>query len=65
MLATGEPGDLPFNVGQRVRVIEGSFRDFIGTVFEVDKEHAKLRIKASFFGREMVLKLDFSQVEKA
>ena len=65
MLATSEPDDLPFNVGQKVRVIEGSFRDFIGTIFEVNREQAKLRIKASFFGRELVLKLDFSQVEKA
>ncbi|MBI3244558.1 MAG: hypothetical protein HYZ49_19945 [Chloroflexi bacterium] len=64
MLATSEPDDLPFNTGQKVRVIEGSFRDFIGIVFEVEREHAKLRIKVSLFGRELVLKLDFSQIEK-
>jgi transcription termination/antitermination protein NusG len=54
-----------FKVGQKVRIIDGPFNDFIGTVGEIDPERAKVRVMVSFFGRETPVELDFLQVEKA
>lgn len=62
-------GDKPkprveFEVGQQVRVNEGPFADFNGTVDEVDYERNKLRIAVQIFGRETPVELEFNQVEK-
>lgn len=54
-----------FKRGQKVRIIEGPFADFIGSVDEIDEERAKVRVLVSFFGRETPVELDFLQVEKA
>jgi transcriptional antiterminator NusG len=54
-----------FKVGQKVRIVDGPFNDFIGTVGEIDPERAKVRVMVSFFGRETPVELDFLQVEKA
>ncbi len=54
-----------FRTGDRVRIIDGPFNDFRGTVAEVDMERAKVRVMVSFFGRETPVELDFLQVEKA
>jgi transcriptional antiterminator NusG len=54
-----------YKVGQKVRIIDGPFNDFIGTVADIDMERAKVRIMVSFFGRETPVELDFLQVEKA
>lgn len=54
-----------FKTGQKVRIIDGPFNDFIGTVSEIDMERAKVRVMVSFFGRETPVELDFLQVEKA
>jgi transcriptional antiterminator NusG len=54
-----------FKVGQKVRIVDGPFNDFIGTVGEIDAERAKVRVMVSFFGRETPVELDFLQVEKA
>jgi len=51
--------------GQKVRIIDGPFNDFIGTVSDIDMERAKVRVMVSFFGRETPVELDFLQVEKA
>ena len=48
-----------------VRVIEGPFANFTGTVVEVKAEKQKLRVNLSIFGRATPVELDFSQVEKA
>lgn len=53
-----------FEVGQQVRVNEGPFADFNGTVDEVDYERNKLRIAVQIFGRETPVELEFNQVEK-
>lgn len=53
-----------FKPGQKVRIIEGPFADFIGAVDEIDEERAKVRVLVSFFGRETPVELDFLQVEK-
>ncbi|MEK7441319.1 MAG: transcription termination/antitermination protein NusG [Chloroflexota bacterium] len=54
-----------FKSGQKVRIVDGPFNDFIGTVGEIDAERAKVRVMVSFFGRETPVELDFLQVEKA
>ncbi len=54
-----------FRKGDRVRIVDGPFNDFRGTVAEVDMERAKVRVMVSFFGRETPVELDFLQVEKA
>ena len=54
-----------FKVGERVRIIDGPFNDFRGTVADIDLERTKVRVMVSFFGRETPVELDFLQVEKA
>jgi transcriptional antiterminator NusG len=53
-----------FKPGQKVRIIDGPFNEFIGMVDEIDMERAKVRVLVSFFGRETPVELDFLQVEK-
>jgi transcriptional antiterminator NusG len=53
-----------FRPGQRVRIIDGPFNDFMGSVDEIDMDKAKVRVLVSFFGRETPVELDFLQVEK-
>jgi transcription termination/antitermination protein NusG len=50
--------------GNKVRIVEGPFVDFMGTVEELQLEKGKVRILVSFFGRETPVELDFLQVEK-
>jgi transcriptional antiterminator NusG len=54
-----------FKQGQKVRIVEGPFADFIGVVDEIDEERTKVRILVSFFGRETPVELDFLQVERS
>ena len=54
-----------YKIGQKVRIIDGPFNDFIGTVSDIDMERAIVRVMVSFFGRETPVELDFLQVEKA
>lgn len=53
-----------FRTGERVRIVEGPFKDFHGAVAELDMERAKVRVMVNFFGRETPVELDFLQVEK-
>jgi len=53
-----------FKAGQKVRIIDGPFADFVGSVDEVNMEKGKVRVLVSFFGRETPVELDFLQVEK-
>jgi transcription termination/antitermination protein NusG len=54
-----------FKVGERVRIVDGPFNDFRGTVSEIEMERSKVRVMVNFFGRETPIELDFLQVEKA
>ena len=51
-------------MGQSVKVIDGPFAEFIGTVNEIHPERNKVTVLVSFFGRETPVQLDFLQVEK-
>ena len=53
-----------FQIGQSVRIVDGPFADFIGTVDEISVEKGKVRVLVSFFGRETPVELDFLQVER-
>jgi transcription termination/antitermination protein NusG len=54
-----------FEVGEAVKVVDGPFQDFNGTVEEVRPEKGKIRVLISIFGRATPVELDFVQVEKS
>jgi transcriptional antiterminator NusG len=55
---------LDFEEGESVRVKEGPFADFLGTIAEINADHMKLKVLVNIFGRETLVEMDFSQVSK-
>jgi transcriptional antiterminator NusG len=53
-----------FSVGEAIKIVDGPFADFIGTVDEINEEKGKLKALVSIFGRETPVELDFLQVSK-
>jgi transcriptional antiterminator NusG len=62
--ATDEAINNPFFVGETVKVIDGPFNGFNGTIEEVNDEKRKLKVMVKIFGRKTPLELSFLQVEK-
>jgi transcriptional antiterminator NusG len=54
---------MTFSVGDQVKVIDGPFKNFAGSVEEVNADKAKVRVLVSIFGRATPVELDFTQVE--
>jgi len=53
-----------FSVGEAVKIIDGPFADFLGSIEAIDEEKGKVRVLVSIFGRETPVELDFLQVTK-
>jgi len=62
---TEEPTEIPFQAGDSVKVNDGPFADFTGSVSEVNMERRKVKVMVSIFGRPTPVELDFLQVESA
>ncbi|MDQ1378000.1 MAG: transcription termination/antitermination protein NusG [Acidimicrobiaceae bacterium] len=55
---------LEYEVGESVRVKEGPFADFTGTIAEINEDQLKLKVLVNIFGRETPVELEFAQVAK-
>jgi transcriptional antiterminator NusG len=55
--------DIPFTLGEHIRIKDGPFSDFTGIIDEINAERGKLKVLVSIFGRETPVELDFLQVE--
>ncbi len=53
-----------FTEGQAVKIVDGPFNDFLGTVQSIDEDKGQVEVSVNFFGRETPIELDFLQVEK-
>ncbi len=62
---TEEVQEVPFQAGDPVKVKDGPFMDFSGTVAEVNMERRKVKVMVSIFGRPTPVELDYLQVELA
>ena len=60
----GEGLNIPFIVGETVKVIDGPFNSFTGVIEEINEEKKKLKVMVKIFGRKTPLELNFMQVEK-
>lgn len=56
--------EVDFELQENVRVKEGPFTDFTGTIENIDIDKQKIKVHVNMFGRETPVELDFSQVEK-
>jgi transcriptional antiterminator NusG len=53
-----------FSVGEAVKITDGPFSDFLGTINELDEEKGRVKVLVSIFGRETPVELDFLQIQK-
>ena len=64
LAASDEEINVPFFVGESVKVVDGPFNSFTGIIEEVNDEKKKLKVMVKIFGRKTPLELSFMQVEK-
>jgi transcriptional antiterminator NusG len=60
---THQDETIPYHVGDKVKVIDGPFSEFLGTVDDVNPEKSKIKVMVSIFGRNTPVELDVLQVE--
>lgn len=60
---TTETIEIPYKVGDAVKIIDGPFADFNGFIDEINYEKKKLKVMVSIFGRSTPVELDFLQVK--
>ncbi|EKD62862.1 MAG: hypothetical protein ACD_52C00031G0008 [uncultured bacterium] len=53
-----------FSVGEAVKITDGPFADFLGSIHEIDEEKGRIKVLVSIFGRETPVELDFLQIQK-
>ena len=53
-----------FSVSEAVKIVDGPFADFLGTIESIDEEKGKVKVLVSIFGRETPVELDFLQIAK-
>lgn len=56
--------DIDFELGETVRVNEGPFANFTGPIKEIDSDKGKIKVFVNMFGRDTLVELDFTQIEK-
>ena len=61
---SGEQINIPFTIGESVKVIDGPFNGFTGSIDNVNEEKRKLEVMVKIFGRKTPLELSYMQVEK-
>ena len=64
MSTESESVSIPFDIGENIKVIDGPFNGFNGTIEKVNQEKRKLEVMVKIFGRKTPLELSYMQVEK-
>lgn len=64
LLESEEEMKIPFIIGESVKVIDGPFNNFTGTIEEINEDKKKLKVMVKIFGRKNLLELSYLQVEK-
>lgn len=64
MADTAEAVNIPYTVGESVKVIDGPFNNFSGVIEEINEEKKKLKVMVKIFGRKTPVELNYMQVEK-
>jgi transcriptional antiterminator NusG len=64
VLGAGESMMEPFIINESVKIIDGPFNDFVGSIEEINEEKKKLKVVVKIFGRKQPVEVSFGQVDK-